>query len=195
MALVLGLGALVPILFALGGRTPGYEALWRHLPGLQHTRVPERIMPVACLALAALAAIAVSRLRWPGTAVLVAIVLLVDLPLRLFEETPADPHDPVYAASRSEPPGRMLELPVYEPGNQNASAYLYYLMQAPREHPSGYTTTAPIRADVTLRALQQQPCRYLDALGIRYIVAHYGHRNPCGGRLVERAGRIALYRR
>jgi hypothetical protein len=195
MALVLGLGALVPILFALGGRTPGYEALWRHLPGLQHTRVPERIMPVACLALAALAAIAVSRLRWPGTAALVAIVLLVDLPLRLFEETPADPHDPVYAASRSEPPGRMLELPVYEPGNQNASAYLYYLMQALREHPSGYTTTAPVQADVTLRALQDEPCRYLDALGIRYIVAHYAHRNPCGGRLIKRAGRIALYRR
>ena len=61
MATVLGLGALVPILFALGSNTPGYETLWRHLPGLQHTRVPERIMPVACLALAALVAVAVSR--------------------------------------------------------------------------------------------------------------------------------------
>ena len=39
---VLGLGALVPILFALGSNLPGYEALWRHLPGLHHTRVPER---------------------------------------------------------------------------------------------------------------------------------------------------------
>ena len=68
MATVLGLGALVPILFALGSNTPGYETLWRHLPGLQHTRVPERIMPVACLALAALVAVAVSRVPWPGTA-------------------------------------------------------------------------------------------------------------------------------
>jgi hypothetical protein len=68
-------------------------------------------------------------------------------------------------------------------------------MQAPREHPSGYTTTAPIAADATLRALQKQPCRYLDSLGIRYVVTHYGHRNPCGGRLVRRSGRLALYRR
>ena len=195
MATVLGLGAVVPILFALGSHTPGYETLWRHMPGLQHTRVPERIMPVACLALAALAAVAVSRLRWPGTAALVAIVLLVDLPLRLFEETAADPHNRVYAAIRAEPPGRMLELPVYETGNQNASTYLYYLMQAPREHPSGYTTTAPIAADATLRALQNRPCRDLDSLGIRLIVTHYGHRNPCGGRVVMRSGRMALYRR
>ena len=195
MATVLGLGALVPILFALGSHTPGYETLWRHLPGLQHTRVPERIMPVACLALAALAAVAVSRLRWPGTAALVVLLLFVDLPLRLFDETAADPHNRVYAAIRAEPPGRMLEIPVYEPGNQNASTYLYYVMQAPREHPSGYTTTAPIAADATLRALQKQPCRYLDSLGIRYIVTHYGHPNPCGGRLVRRSGRLALFRR
>jgi hypothetical protein len=89
----------------------------------------------------------------------------------------------------------MLEIPVYEPGNQNASAYLYYLMQAPREHPSGYTTTAPIEADRTLRALQHSPCRYLGDLGVRYIVVHYAHANPCGGRLVARDGRIALFRR
>ena len=66
LALVLGLGALVPILFALGSNLPGYETLWRHLPGLHHTRVPERLMPVACLALAALVAVAVSRLRLAG---------------------------------------------------------------------------------------------------------------------------------
>ena len=53
----------------------------------------------------------------------------------------------------------MLELPVYEPGNQNASVYLYYLMQAPREHPSGYTTTAPVAADTLLRTLKANPVR------------------------------------
>jgi hypothetical protein len=195
MATVLGLGAIVPILFALGSHTPGYETLWRHVPGLQHTRVPERIMPVACLALAALVAVAVSRVRWPGTAAIVALALLIDLPVGQFHATQADPDNRVYAALRSQPPGRILELPVYEPGNQDASTYLYYLGQAPREHPSGYTTTAPLAADRTLRALQRTPCRYLDTLGIRYIVMHYGQRNPCGGRLVSRAGRMALYRR
>jgi hypothetical protein len=152
-------------------------------------------MPVACLALAALVAIAVSRVRWPGTAAIVVLVLLIELPLNLFHATDADPNNAVYAAVRSEPPGRILELPVYEPGSQSASTYLYYLMQAPREHPSGYTTTAPVAADLAVRALQKQPCRYLDRLGIREIVVHYGHPNPCGGRLIARAGRMALYRR
>ena len=194
MALVLGLGALVPILFALGSHTPGYETLWRHLPGLQHTRVPERIMPVACLALAALVSVAVSRLRWPGTAVIVALVLLADLPLDLFHATTADPDNAVYAAVRAEPQGRILELPVYEPGNQNASTYLYYVVQAPRQHPSGYTTTAPIEADALLRALQKNPCRYLADLGITTVVAHYKRNDPCGGRLIARAGVMSAYR-
>jgi hypothetical protein len=194
LATVLGLGALVPILFAHGSNTPGYETLWRHLPGLQHTRVPERVMPVACLALAALVAIAVSRLRWPGTAALVAIVLLVDLPLRLFHETAADPNNRVYAAIRAEPPGRMLEIPVYEPGSQSASTYVYYLMQAPREHPSGYTTTAPIAADVTLRSLQKKPCPYLARLGITIIVTHYKWKDPCGGHRITHDGVIGAYR-
>ena len=194
MATVLGLGALVPILFALGSHTPGYETLWRHLPGLQHTRVPERIMPVACLALAALVAVAVSRVRWAGTAAIVAVVLLIDLPLHLFHATDADQNNAVYAAVRSEPPGRILELPVYAPGSQSASTYLYYLMQSPREHPSGYTTTAPIRADAVLRALQKNPCPYLAPLGITTIVAHYKRKNPCAGRLIARDGVMSAYR-
>jgi len=194
MATVLGLGSLVPILFALGSHTPGYETLWRHLPGLQHTRVPERIMPVACLALAALVAVAVSRVPWPGTAAIVALVLLIDLPLSLFHATHPDEGNPVYAAVRAEPPGRMLELPVYEPGNQNASVYLYYLMQAPREHPSGYTTTAPVAADALLRRLKTNPCPYLAGLGITTIVAHSKRKNPCGGRLIARSGVTSAFR-
>ena len=194
MATVLGLGAFVPVLFALGSNTPGYETLWRHLPGLQHTRVPERIMPVACLALAALVAVAVSRVPWPGTAAIVVLVLLIDLPLSLFHATDSDQGNPVYAAVRAEPPGRMLEVPVYEPGNQNASVYLYYLMQAPREHPSGYTTTAPVAADALLRTLKANPCPYLSSLGITTIVAHYKRESPCGGRLIAKSGVLSAFR-
>ena len=53
LAAALGLGALVPMLLALGANLPGYETLWRNLPGLESTRVPARLMPVACLCLAA----------------------------------------------------------------------------------------------------------------------------------------------
>ena len=194
MALVLGLGALIPILFSLGGNLPGYHFIWQHVPGLRNTRVPERMMPIACLALAGLVAVAVSRLRWPGVAVIVALLLLVDLRMGLFHETAADPNNPVYAALRQHSPGRLLELPVFEAGSQSASVYLYYLMQAPHEHPSGYSTTAPLAADRRLRELQKTPCRYLRPLGVRELVTHYGVKNPCGGRLIARSGRVAAFR-
>ena len=194
IALVLGLGALIPILFSLGGNMPGYHFIWQHVPGLRNTRVPERMMPIACLALAALVAVAVSRMRWPVVAAIVALLLLVDLRMGLFHGTAADPHNPVYAALGQQPPGRLLELPVFEAGSQSASVYLYYLMQAPREHPSGYSTTAPLAADRRLRQLQKTPCRYLRPLGVRELVTHYDAKNPCGGRLIARSGRIAAYR-
>jgi hypothetical protein len=194
MAAVLGLGAIVPILFSLGSNLPGYHTLWRILPGLHHTRVPERLMPVGCLALAALVGIAISRLRWPGTAAIVAVLLLLELPLDQFHETQADENNRAYATLRDEPAGRMVELPVFTAGSQRASTYLYYVTQAPREHPSGYSTTAPLAADRELRELRRSPCRDLDTLGVRYLVVHFDRRNPCGGTLLARDGPIALYR-
>jgi hypothetical protein len=195
LALTLGLGALVPSLLALGSNLPGYKLLWEHAPGLENTRVPERLMPVACLSLAALLAIAVSRVRWPGTALIVAVLLLVDLRLGIFHATAADEGNRAYAALRSEPPGRLLELPVRLPDDQSASVYLYYLMQAPREHPSGYSTTAPLAADRTLRELQQAPCTHLESLGVAYLVTQGPRPAPCRARLVARDGQVALYRR
>jgi len=192
-AAALGLGALVPGLLALGANLPGYETLWRHLPGLKNTRVPERLMPVACLALAALVAIAVSRIRWPGTAALVALLLIVDLHVGLFHPTAAGEHNRAYAALHAEFSGRLLELPVYLPDRQEGSVYLYYAMQAPRERPAGYATTAPLEADAQLRALQKVPCRHLSELGVRYLALH-GVANPCGGTLLARDGPIATYR-
>ena len=56
-------------------------------------------MPIACLALAALVAVAVSSLRWPGSPAIVALLLLVDLRIGVFHATAADPHNPVYARS------------------------------------------------------------------------------------------------
>ncbi len=67
LALVLGLGALLPILLAFGGSLPGYELLWRVTPGLGSTRVPERLMPIACLALAASRRVWPSMPRWRGS--------------------------------------------------------------------------------------------------------------------------------
>src|SRR5205823_10907952 len=63
LALVLGLGALLPMLLALGTNLPVYEPLWHAVPPIRYPRVPERLMPIALLCLAALVAFAVGRAR------------------------------------------------------------------------------------------------------------------------------------
>jgi hypothetical protein len=196
LALALGLGAAVPCLLALGGTLPGYEALWQALPGFGSTRVPSRLMPIACLALAALAALAVARLPWRGAAL--AALLLIALDLRLgvtaVRPTPADEKNRAYSALRDAPLGRLLELPVHPPDRHEASVYLYYAMKAPRERPAGYSTVAPSAAARVLRELRPCPdVRDLGDLGVRLLAVH--GRAHCGvpGRLLARDGPIALY--
>ena len=63
LAVFLGLAALVPLLLALGTHLPGYSTAWHHFQPLRYPRVPERLLPIACLAMAALAAAAANRLR------------------------------------------------------------------------------------------------------------------------------------
>src|ERR671928_29489 len=58
LAVVLALGAAIPILLALGTNLPLYSALWHALPPFRYPRVPERLLPVGLLCLAALVAFA-----------------------------------------------------------------------------------------------------------------------------------------
>jgi hypothetical protein len=164
---LLGLGALVPILLALGTHDPLYAPLWHALPPLRYPRVPERLMPIACLALAALVAIAVDaglkrrevrRVPQVALAALVAVVLLADLHVRVFGASAPDRDNAAYAAVRQAPTGRLLELPVFLPDIHYGSVYLYYEQRVRRERPLGYSTTAPKRADVVARHLQPLSC-------------------------------------
>jgi len=164
---ILGLGAIVPILLALGTHNPLYAPLWHVLPPLRYPRVPERLMPIACLAIAALVAVAIDawllrpearRLPVAGLAALVAVVLLADLHVRVFGASAADPDNAAYAAVREAPGGRLVELPVFLPDIHYGSAYLYYEQRVRRERPLGYSTTAPRRADVVARHLQPASC-------------------------------------
>jgi hypothetical protein len=199
LALALGLGAAVPSLLALGANLPGYHFAWEHLPGLHSTRVPGRLLPIACLAIAALAAVTVGRLRWRFAPLVAAFVVAADLTVDVtaVRPTAADEGNRAYAAARDEPPGgRLLELAVRLPDQQEASTYLYYAMQAPRERPAGYSTVAPKGAVRVLRDLAPCPTAgQLDALGVR-LVAVFG---PSGcavsGRLLARDGAVAMYRR
>jgi hypothetical protein len=188
LAILLGVATVVPVLLALGIHLPGYASLWRNFPPLHLTRVPERLLPIADLALAALAAFACAELlrRSAKHAVALACALVVlvalDLVIQPLSATAADADNKAYAALDTAPPGRALELPLFEPGVHYGSVYDYYELQAPREHPNGYSTLAPQAASNFFESHVRLNCgvwlpgdrEELRALGITRILLHRG---------------------
>ena len=163
----LGIGAVVPILLAFGTHNPLYGPLWHAFPPLRYPRVPERLMPIACLAMAAFVAFAIDwglkrrearQLPQLGLAAIVAVVLLADLHVRAFGASAADGENAAYDAVRDAPKGRLVELPVFLPDIHYGSVYLYYDQRVQRERPLGYSTTAPKRTDVVARNLEPLNC-------------------------------------
>ncbi len=191
LAAALAVGAVVPILLALGTHFPLYATLWHHFPPLRYPRVPERQMPVACLALAALAAFALARISRIARArrnlvtvcyLIAGLALVIDLRVTIYRAARADPANAAYAALRPEPPGRLLELPVLHPSVARGSIYFYYDLQAHRQRPSGYSTVAPKRAGKLALRLEPLNCgewrpgteALLRRLGVRYLAFHAG---------------------
>jgi hypothetical protein len=143
---VLAVAAVVPVLLAVGTHLPTYELLWDAFPPFRYPRVPARLMPIANLAFAALAAVAAASLLRRRVVVLGAVLLVAigaDLIVRPFAATAADRGNAAYAAPLE---GRMLELPLFQPGIHWGSTYLWYELQAPVERPGGYSTLAPEEA-------------------------------------------------
>src|SRR4051794_6169157 len=200
LALALGVGAVIPILLALGTNLPLYSWLWHHFSPLRYPRVPERLMPIACLALAGLAALALDRLRVPTTLALAAIAADLTLGFAAYGASAAGPGLAAYGQIDS--PGRILELPVMTPDVHLGSVYLRYELEAQRERPGGYSTLAPARADEVARALRplnrgrwtRDETALLRTLGVRYIAVHEGvYRQLSGLRLPAAArARAAL---
>jgi hypothetical protein len=173
VAWLLALAVVVPSLLALGANLPGYEQLWKALPPLHATRVPERFLPIACLALAALVAFALDRLRRPGWIAVVLVVLALDLHVAVFAAVEPDESSAAYAAIAGD--GRLLELPVIRPDLHYGSVYLAYARQSPRERPQGYATTAPPAADRWARAHRELSCgRGRVPPYIRFVAVHRG---------------------
>jgi hypothetical protein len=189
LAAVLGTAAVLPVILALGTNLPLYETVRDVFPPLRYPRVPGRFLPLANLALAGLAAVAVAALltrvrsgrRSVAAAVLLALVAadLLVFPLR---SSRADPGNAAYAALREAPPGRVLELPVFERGKgQFGSVYQYYTLQAPRERPTGYALAPEETFEFTAR-FNRLDCGVwlpgdraaLALLGIQYVVWHGG---------------------
>ena len=175
-AAVLGLGALVPCLLALGANMPGYGVLWRHTP-LHASRVPERMLPIACLCLAALVALAVAcvettQARSRLLAGVALALVAADLWVPLYDPLNADENNAVYAELADARPGRLLERPPLRPDAYAGTVYVYYSMQARRERPLGYSTTAPPIAFRTWQLLKWAPADpgLLRRLGVRVVV-------------------------
>jgi hypothetical protein len=188
LAAALAVGAAVPMLLALGTHFPLYEPIWHHFPPLRYPRVPERQMPVACLALGALVAFAVA---WIARAfpklvtvcyLLAVLALAVDLRVWVYQAAAADRDNGAYQALRDAPPGRLLEVPVLDPSVHLGSIYLWYDQVAQRERPGGYSTIAPKRAARLSLRLSGLNCgdwrpddnALLRRLGVRYVAFHRG---------------------
>ncbi len=109
---------------------------------------------------------------------LVAADLLV-FPLR---SSDADEGNEAYSALAAEPAGRVLELPLFEPGIHFGSVYDYYQLQAPRERPGGYSTLVPRRAYDFYFLRNRLSCgvwlpgddETLAEMGIRQVTFHAG---------------------
>jgi hypothetical protein len=177
LAIVLALWAIVPILLAVGTRLPVYSALWHALPPFRYPRVPERLLPIACLCIAGLVAFAVARTRSTLVAALVIVLLFVDLHARVYgKSAPGERSDVANVSSR------LLELPVFDPGIHYGSVYLWYDTAAQVQRPAGYSTTAPKAAKATARRLERLNCGdwsgdtagLLQRLGVRTIALHLG---------------------
>ncbi|MFL5946131.1 MAG: hypothetical protein ACJ74C_11970 [Gaiellaceae bacterium] len=182
LAAVLGVGVLVPIFLALGTNTPLYSALWHALPPFRFPRVPERMLPIACLCIAALVAFAVARIRRLAFVALAIALLFVDLRVDTYGSS--DAGAPERVAYRGD--GRLLELPLFDPSVHYGSVYLWYDTASQRERPGGYSTTAPRPAKRVFNRLERLNCgdwsggraRDVAGIGVRAIAVHLGLYGP-----------------
>jgi hypothetical protein len=199
LAALLVAGVVVPVVIALGTNLPTYRLARRAIPHLNVARVPERLLPIACLSIAALVACALVRAR-PWLVALVIVLIPVDLHVRLYHAANADEGNAAYAAIDG--PGRVLELPVFLPDVSLNSTYLYYDLAAQRERPLGYSTLVPRPAFRTARRLRSLNCGTwsgnVSTLGVRHVVVHgplYGEFLPRCRSRAEAALRAHGFRR
>jgi hypothetical protein len=180
LAAVLALGALVPILLAVGTRLPVYSALWHALPPFRFPRVPERLLPIASLCLAGLGGYAIARAR-VGTqllSVLAIALVFLDLHARVYGRS--DPG--IRPTAGIAAAGRLLELPLFDPGIHYGSVYLWDDTAVRRQRPGGYSTSAPLAAKTTAERLERLNCgdwsdatsNELARLGVSTIALHLG---------------------
>ena len=73
------------------------------------------------------------------------------------------------------------------PDRQEASVYLHYAMQAPRERPAGYFHDRAEGGGRHRPATRDDPCSARD-LGVRYLAVFEPAKRPCSGVLIGEDG-------
>jgi len=194
LAALLAFAVAIPVWLALGTNVPTYELLWEWLPPFRYPRVPERLLPIAGLAVAALVATVVAVRPRPALVGVALVVLFFDLRIPVYGSAQADPGNRAYASAE----GRVLELPVFPAERHWNSVYLYYGTQKPEERLGGYSTTAPPEAAEELRSLMRLNCgvgRIPSDLGVRAVVVHGGlyRASPLVGAICQGRAQAALY--
>jgi hypothetical protein len=189
LAALLAVSVVLPLLIALGTNFPAYEALRDLIPPFRFPRVPGRLIPVANLALAAAAAVAVAHLlslvsprrRLAAGTVAVAFCL-ADLLVLPFGTGERGEPDLARAALRGAPAGRVLDLPYLTPGSHLGAVYDIESIAAPGERLSGYSSLAPREAYRLVPVFRRLNCgawlpgdtELLEQLGVRHVVFHGG---------------------
>ena len=149
----------LPFLLALGRTSPATAPLAEYTSACA-PRVPERMLPIACLCLAALRrrsrSLVFQKHKFGrGSSLRVAAVLVAaDLRVPLYDPLNADEGKPVTARLRPRRPDACSSCRLLPPERHAGSVYLYDAMQAPRERPLGYSTAA---RPVAFRAARQLP--------------------------------------
>lgn len=183
--LVVLLAAVVPIAYILAwlpGLGPFGLRVYKALPVLSLIQVPGRILILATLALAALAAVLFAKidlkLQAPAAVLVMGLILVeADAPTRNQSATSAD-GDLMPAV----PPGAgVLDLPPFPGGHATGSRYQLQIVYNPGPRVGGYSVVVTPAADRAQRqtfALAKapiDPCRWMDisrSIKFDYVAVH-----------------------
>ena len=155
LALGLAAGVVVCAWFSIAPAFVGHPTLqntYRLVPFFSFSRVPGRLMVVGALLLAALVALAFDAARqWarPWMLAPLGLLLLVDLPLPLYNSL-QDGSNPYSDLAED---ATIMELPTLDPGDVAGSIFSLYVMRQPGPRVGGYFVYVPTdREDLNRRA-------------------------------------------
>ena len=190
------------VLLSFGTKLPGYELLFQTVPLLQAVRAVSRFGYLGTLAVAFLAAFALSDLRtrlpprwWPGAAAVVLTLLALEplvAPIRFSRFAGVSP---IYESIGSEPHAVVVELPM--PGGTHWFGNARYMVNSTRHWRrmlNGYSGFAPASFHEHTQALDRFPepaaITALENIGVTHVFVHVEGYTPEQQETIEASPRL-----